>query len=635
MSFLLQYVLKLSLGLSVVWIFYALFLRRLTFYDLNRWYLVLYPLVAVFIPFINISPVIEKNDWSSNELVRVIPVMDNYTGFQNTLPASNALSDTIGFGVVEWAFVLMAVGVMAMIIRLGLLYFSFLQIRKNAKLINNEKVKVYQVDRDIIPFSFGNSIFINQHQHGEAELREIIRHEFIHVKQKHSMDIIWAEIVCMLNWYNPFAWLIRKAIRQNLEFIADNQVLKTGLDKKQYQYLLLKVIGIAPISIANNFNFSSLKTRIAMMNKMRSAKMHMIRFLFLIPLLAVMLLAFRNGIDTQEHNSQPAILQAVNGLAAIDTVPAKPAVRAEPAQSVTTAEVADAEVTVAERSKTRENVKSIRIVNNKAVVKLKNGRSESFDFDKPAEKEAYEKKYGYAPLTPISPLSPIAPLSPTPAIAPREERPATSALSSGTNATASTQRITLDNVTIAGNTYSGTVTIPGNAIAGIGAPATVSGTNVTINSIGISKAPVQVHGTLSTATSAMPAVTEIDFNATEANEASALEGAASAHGVGSIAQSGNEPEIRGDKIMEIKRRTTKEELEKIKKDLAYKGYTFEIKEVKYDNSIISFISGTVSKGNTKTSFSSDGFSRITIYETTRKDGTKGFILYVSDGKTAV
>ena len=626
MSFLLQYVLKLSLGLSVVWIFYALFLRRLTFYDLNRWYLVLYPLVAVFIPFINISPVIEKNDWSSNELVRVIPVMDNYTGFQNTLPASNALSDTIGFGVVEWALVLMAIGVMAMIIRLGLLYFSFLQIRKNAKLINNEKVKVYQVDRDIIPFSFGNSIFINQHQHGEAELREIIRHEFIHVKQKHSMDIIWAEIVCMLNWYNPFAWLIRKAIRQNLEFIADNQVLKTGLDKKQYQYLLLKVIGIAPISIANNFNFSSLKTRIAMMNKMRSAKMHMIRFLFLIPLLAVMLLAFRNGIDTQGSNLLNADDQLKN-----DTIPTRPAAKARIAQSGMPAEAPDAE----ELTKIRETVKSIHIVNNKAVVKLKNGRSESFDFDKPAEKEAYEKKYGYAPLTPISPLSPIAPLSPTPAIAPREERPATSALSSGTNATASTQRITLDNVTIAGNTYSGTVTIPGNAIAGIGAPATVSGTNVTINSIGISKAPVQVHGTLSTATSAMPAVTEIDFNATEANEASALEGAASAHGVGSIAQSGNEPEIRGDKIMEIKRRTTKEELEKIKKDLADKGYTFEIKEVKYDNSIISFISGTVSKGNTKTSFSSDGFSRITIYETTRKDGTKGFILYVSDGKTAV
>ena len=108
--------------------------------------------------------------------------------------------------------------------------------------------------------------------------------------------MIWAEVLCILNWYNPFAWLIKKVIRQNLEFIADQKVLQNGLDKKQYQYLLLKVAGGASFRITNQFNFSFLKKRIAMMNKMKSAKFHLIKFLFVLPLIAVMLLSFRERI---------------------------------------------------------------------------------------------------------------------------------------------------------------------------------------------------------------------------------------------------------------------------------------------------------------------------------------------------
>src|SRR4029453_17672904 len=102
-----------------------------------------------------------------------------------------------------------------------------------------------------------------------------------HVKQRHSIDIIWGEILCMLNWYNPFAWLLKSAIRQNLEFIADNKVMEHGIDKKEYQYLLLKVIGNNQFSIAPKFNFSSLKKRIAMMNKMKTAGVHLVKFLFI------------------------------------------------------------------------------------------------------------------------------------------------------------------------------------------------------------------------------------------------------------------------------------------------------------------------------------------------------------------
>jgi beta-lactamase regulating signal transducer with metallopeptidase domain len=96
-----------------------------------------------------------------------------------------------------------------------------------------------------------------------------------------------AEMLCILNWYNPFAWFIRHNIRQNLEFIADDNVVRSGMDIKAYQYHLLKVVGIPQYRIANQFNFSSLKKRIMMMNRAKTAKIHLVKFLFILPLIAV------------------------------------------------------------------------------------------------------------------------------------------------------------------------------------------------------------------------------------------------------------------------------------------------------------------------------------------------------------
>ncbi len=95
--------------------------------------------------------------------------------------------------------------------------------------------------------------------HSGEDLEEIIRHEFVHVKQKHTIDIMWCELLCMLNWFNPFVWMLRHNVKQNLEFIADNKVLQSGLDRKEYQYLLLKVMGNRQFAFTNHFNFSSLK----------------------------------------------------------------------------------------------------------------------------------------------------------------------------------------------------------------------------------------------------------------------------------------------------------------------------------------------------------------------------------------
>ncbi|MBC7849403.1 MAG: hypothetical protein H7Y31_06690, partial [Chitinophagaceae bacterium] len=293
MIILLPYIIKLSIGLAVMYLFYQLLLRRLTFYNWNRWYLLCYSIAAFFIPFIDVDHVLQQNSWTDSQMVGMIPVVD----FQAT---TLQIEKRSGWTTEQWIIAVFIAGVMVMFTRLLIQQLSFKKLMRSASLLVNDKVRIYQVDKNIIPFSYGNSIFVNQHQHTTEELKEIIRHEFIHVKQRHTVDILWSECLVMLNWYNPFAWLIRRAVRQNLEFIADNKVLENGIDKKEYQYMLLKVIGVSHFSIAPKFNFSSLKKRIAMMNKIKTARMHLLRFMFILPLVAVLLLAFRNNYNANE-----------------------------------------------------------------------------------------------------------------------------------------------------------------------------------------------------------------------------------------------------------------------------------------------------------------------------------------------
>jgi hypothetical protein len=374
---LLQYILKLSIGITVVYLFYLLLLRRLTFYTLNRWFLLAYSMICFIIPFIDVNVFnwFNRPALRQSILVQYIPVIE-MTG-----------NETAHTTIDPWQLVMitMVAGMLIMAVRLLVQYYSLFNMRRKAVLLYDKDVKLYDVNEQVIPFSFGNAIYINQRQHNEEELKDIIQHEFIHVKQRHSFDIIWSELLCIVNWYNPFAWLLKKDIRQNLEFIADQQVLQSGLDRKQYQYLLLKVVGVHSFSIATKFNFSSLKKRIAMMNKARTAKVHVLRFLFMLPLLVIILLAFRN--TTRQH---PVAAPAITAVA--DTIPNKAAGAAP---------VAPEDIQTIDINKT-DNSQTVTIV-------LKNGQVEKYNLLNPKEKEVFEARYGPLPPAPPAPALPAVP----------------------------------------------------------------------------------------------------------------------------------------------------------------------------------------------------------------------------------
>ncbi len=310
---MLQYLIKFSISLSVLYIFYKLVLRPLTFYQWNRFYLLSYSLLSFLIPFININPWVDKQVAKDNTLINVIPTIGDYGAFTNNDIAGNITAPEISLShqlnSTDWIIILFCLGCSIMLVRLLLQYVSLRRIRKSAILLNNnEGIRLYETRAPVGPFSFGNAIYINRSLHNDEELQRIIQHEFVHVKQKHTVDLMLGEFLCVVNWFNPFAWFIRQAIRQNLEFIADNNVIEQGMDKKEYQYLLLKVVGIPQYSIASNFNFLNLKKRIAMMNKMKSARLQLTKFLFVLPLMAVMLLAFRNQSVHSYTKSNPPVI---------------------------------------------------------------------------------------------------------------------------------------------------------------------------------------------------------------------------------------------------------------------------------------------------------------------------------------
>ncbi|MBI3138859.1 MAG: M56 family metallopeptidase [Sphingobacteriales bacterium] len=402
MPFLFEYLLKLSLSLGLVYLFYQFALRRLTFYNWNRWYLLGYSLLSFCLPFVDISRTLEQSAIKDSVVISWVPVIGQEVNFINHKSGSGVLTGW------DYAFLVLLAGALFMLVRLGLQLWSIRRMREKSTLLNYGGMRFYQVNASIIPFSFGNSIFINQEQHSRHELEEIIRHEFVHVKQKHSVDIIWGELLCLLNWYNPFAWLLKRSIRQNLEYIADRQVLEQGMDRKQYQYLLLKVIGNNHFSIANQFNFSSLKKRIAMMNKFRSARVHLVKFLFILPLLSVLLLAFRNNWKDAAHSgSRTSSRGNPETGTGIDTIPDKVAMPPSPPPPPVNP--------VQEFLKRNPEVKEagwvFRQDNSVAVLHLtkKDGTVEKINMESDDERKAAEKKYGALPYPPPPPPAPAGP----------------------------------------------------------------------------------------------------------------------------------------------------------------------------------------------------------------------------------
>jgi beta-lactamase regulating signal transducer with metallopeptidase domain len=285
MQLLFAYLLKLSFCLALGYLFYFLLLRRMTYYNWNRYFLLLFPVIAMIIPLLPIDLPQEMKPVSAVFFIA------------NALPSIESIAPDAAQTSAQWSFIslllwIVVAGMVFFLLRFAIRFYSLYKTRNDARLINDGDIKLYHLEGCAAPFSFYNSIYLDTNAYDETELEKIIEHEIVHISQKHTMDMLLSELLCIVQWFNPFVWFMKHAIRQNLEFIADETVLQKGINRQGYQYLLLKVSGAMPYSLANNLLFPSLKKRIQMMNRERTGKIHLLKFMCIIPLGCLLLFAF-------------------------------------------------------------------------------------------------------------------------------------------------------------------------------------------------------------------------------------------------------------------------------------------------------------------------------------------------------
>ena len=288
-----MYLLKLNIALILLFSFYKLMFTGDTFFSWRRATLIGMYFVAMMLPVMDFSA------WLSNS-EGMTSIANEYATV--VLPAVSTSSQ--GGEVLLWELIVLIVySVVACVLLLRFLWqlVSIILLKNNSQSSYIFDTEVYLLTDDEGPFSFFNWIFINPKRHKSNEIEEIMMHELTHCQQLHSIDIIFAELFCVVFWFNPFVWLLKREVRLNLEYLADNSVLANGKDNKEYQYHLLGLTYRKNVAtITNNFNVLPIKKRIKMMNKKETKGILKAKYMLYIPLVA-MLLAVSN-IETIARN---------------------------------------------------------------------------------------------------------------------------------------------------------------------------------------------------------------------------------------------------------------------------------------------------------------------------------------------
>ncbi|RLD26852.1 MAG: hypothetical protein DRI75_10855 [Bacteroidetes bacterium] len=275
----MEYLIKASAIIVIFYFCYNLFLQRDTFFESNRWFLLLGLIIAFCIPFIVIPIYIEQASTPIQDYIFV----DNSTISQ--------AEET--FSIMQIVSALYIIGV---VFFLGRFIIQLISLGHVLIYNNKQQYRYYtfvETSNDVSPFSFFKWIVYNPNQFNDTELKQIITHEKVHAYQLHSIDIIISQLASIILWFNPIIWLYKKNLQQNLEFIADNTAHLKANCKKSYQHLLLKTsLPNYQMALTNNFYNSLIKKRIVMLHKNKSKNRNHWKFTLILPLLALFIMSF-------------------------------------------------------------------------------------------------------------------------------------------------------------------------------------------------------------------------------------------------------------------------------------------------------------------------------------------------------
>lgn len=321
MDSLLLYLLKVNLALLVCYAVYRLLFARDTFFQLRRFLLLSFFGIALLYPLVDLP-----GGFAGQEPVQRIAVL-----YSAWLPEVHVQAT----GESGWHFVdilnpvclaLCAGGWATLSLRFLVRLVGIAVLARRCPKARVRNVGVRLLDRADGPFSFFRLIFLRPSSHSDSELDEILLHEETHVRQMHSIDVLVAELLSVFCWMNPVAWLLRREVRDNLEYLADRQVISRGFDSRRYQYHLLGLAyHPAAATLYNNFNVLSLKNRILMMNMKRTKGIGRAKYLVALPLAAAFIAV--NQVDALARvvaEPAPRVLQQDKVYKVVDHMPEFP-----------------------------------------------------------------------------------------------------------------------------------------------------------------------------------------------------------------------------------------------------------------------------------------------------------------------
>lgn len=303
---MISYLLQAAALTAVGWLFYTTLLRRETFFAVNRFLLLLLLFLAFAAPLLTIPRQFSVRALWQKEIIvseseRVVVTNDNPE--INVSDSGHAAQESIHSSKrwhwTQWLLLAYWIGVVVLGINLVIQLAGIAYKRWKLPAIRDGRVIILEEKGEQSPGSFWNLILINPERYEWDVYEQILAHEKIHVQKKHSIDLILAELLVIFQWFNPFAWLLRRSVEANLEFQTDRNLLQEGrVEPAVYQLNLLKVA--APnqlLRIQSAYNQSLLQQRIQMMNRRRSNLHSSWKYLALAPLLLLTLSAINQPAD--------------------------------------------------------------------------------------------------------------------------------------------------------------------------------------------------------------------------------------------------------------------------------------------------------------------------------------------------
>ena len=296
MGIFFVYILKSSICLVGFYLFYRLLLSRETFHRFNRIALLSILLLSCLLSLVEVT--VEKQ----TEVHQTMMTLEQWLMLADMMDAESTAELQAEEVTVTWiqvALLVYLVGILFFVFRNG---YSLLKLggllrsgrKEQLEKYTGGKGKVILIvhDRDIAPFSWMKYIVISQKDLDENG-REILIHELAHIQNRHSWDLLVADICIFFQWFNPASWLLKQELQNIHEYEADETVIEKGVDAKQYQLLLIKkAVGTRLYSMANSFNHSKLKKRITMMLKEKSNPWAKLKYLYILPVAAIAVTAF-------------------------------------------------------------------------------------------------------------------------------------------------------------------------------------------------------------------------------------------------------------------------------------------------------------------------------------------------------